>query len=211
MKKLITALIIISVLSLSLISCEIEEDTSDTSNASNAETDTAANPWDDPDLSEKDSAIRKVSDPSFMKKYGFDDLSCFTVIIDEDQSAAITVRYYCTFAGVRTNEFYTVTLTKDYKVKSVEDWDKGEYSKYLSDEFIKQAKDARDSLDEQTKSYNEEDGAYYFEERSDGYLYICVEFIVDIDPPNVNEFGDTSGCGIDHDHKFFSEKICPVK
>ena len=38
---------------------------------------------------------------------------------------------------------------------------------------------------------------------NEGYLCLCVEAIVNIDPPQNGEVG----CGIDHEHKFFVERI----
>ncbi len=41
----------------------------------------------------------------------------------------------------------------------------------------------------------------------EGELFLEAEEIVDIDPPETSEFGDTAGCGIDHKHVYVREQI----
>ena len=55
------------------------------------------------------------------------------------------------------------------------------------------------------------DNFVFYLEMNNGYLRLCVEAIIDIDPPNVKtgENGEIidSGCDIDHKHIFFGERI----
>jgi hypothetical protein len=58
------------------------------------------------------------------------------------------------------------------------------------------------------------DGSALFEITIDaeGYLRLAGEIIRDIDPPNVQIIDGeitSSGCGIDHEHHLFYEKISP--
>ena len=65
-------------------------------------------------------------------------------------------------------------------------------------------KAAEEKLTAQLAQYSNNSGLYTGV--TDGYLSLCAEVIVRIDPPNPSEYGN-SGCGIDHEHLFFSERI----
>ena len=47
----------------------------------------------------------------------------------------------------------------------------------------------------------------YVSQNADGYLVLSADVITMIDPPNVSEHGDTSGCGIDHEHNIVYQEI----
>lgn len=53
----------------------------------------------------------------------------------------------------------------------------------------------------------------FYLQLKDGTLHLCVEVIVDIIPPQTVTMEDgyvlDSGCGIDHDHVFYMERIVP--
>lgn len=93
-------------------------------------------------------------------------------------------------------------LGKEIKVRD-------EYVRYLPliDDALLEVADK--TINEKTSQYKEEP-AYYLQVDSLGYLCLATEQIVDIDPPKT-QFGDGEviggGCGIDHDHVFFSERI----
>ena len=57
----------------------------------------------------------------------------------------------------------------------------------------------------------DESEPFFYLQEDEGDMYLCVEFIVDIDPPETVTMEDgtviSSGCGIDHEHVFYSERI----
>ena len=65
-------------------------------------------------------------------------------------------------------------------------------------------KKAEEMISGYISSYSQNSGIYLGV--CDGKLCLCAEAIVKIDPPNTSEYG-SSGCGIDHDHRFFYEQI----
>ena len=65
-------------------------------------------------------------------------------------------------------------------------------------------KGAEARLEEKVAQYSGNSGIYF--QADDGIPCLYVEVIVDIDPPVSSEYGD-SGCGIDHEHKFFKEEL----
>ena len=75
---------------------------------------------------------------------------------------------------------------------------------YIDDIDPALLKAAEEKITGQISQYGNNSGLYVGV--TDGYLSLCAEVIVKISPPRPSEYGD-SGCGIDHDHKFFSERI----
>jgi len=103
------------------------------------------------------------------------------------------------------NGTYTITLPDSQTVIEVDKQYEG-YLSSVTDELIEQAED---KISAAITNYPENSG-YYLSTDSEGYLCLYVEVIRDIDPPNVVVEGDytiSSGCNIDHEHLFFSERI----
>ena len=57
----------------------------------------------------------------------------------------------------------------------------------------------------------DESEPFFYLQMEEGDMYLCVETIVYIDPPETVTMEDgtviSSGCGIDHEHIFYSERI----
>ena len=87
-------------------------------------------------------------------------------------------------------------------------WD--DYVSYLENIDIGLLTAAEEVINNKTSAYAESPGLFV-EEYGSGELYLCAEWIVDIDPPNIEttENGEVieNGCGIDHDHIFYKERI----
>ncbi len=71
----------------------------------------------------------------------------------------------------------------------------------LDDVNIELLKEAEKSIITKVKRYADEP-YFYLEVSEDGYLYLCAEVLVDIDPSSA----PSNGCS-DHEHKFFKERI----
>lgn len=209
--------------SLDETATEEEATVSDTDTTAPIETESVD--WNKPDESESDETkpietkpqetelpekdlVLYVSDQVLAEKFNFDDPSTFEAIV-KDQGYRYYVFYRLMIQGVSTEECYTVYLDKSYNLLETKALNPGEYSKYLSDEEFLQALEAAVTrLDKKTAQYTSSPRYRLREEQ--GYLCLHFEEIMDIDPPRVDEYGNTSGCNIDHEHIFFSEKICPI-
>lgn len=77
------------------------------------------------------------------------------------------------------------------------------YTQYLDDIDLDLLKAAEKKIREELSQYSDTQVDFYLQDR-EGYLYLIAEIIVDITPPSGAE---DSGCGIDHEHKFFEERI----
>ena len=104
------------------------------------------------------------------------------------------VRFTLHIGGYRTDEYYNVRVSADGEVTEID----GGYHSYR--QFIKGATAERIAaaeagLDRQIARYGDKHSGYYFTVDDEGYLCLTCEVIVD------KAFGD-------HEHKFFTERIC---
>ena len=104
------------------------------------------------------------------------------------------VRFTLHIGGYRTDEYYNVRISADGEVIEID----GGYHNYR--QFIKGATAeriaaAKAGLDRQVARYGDKHSGYYFTVDDEGYLCLTCEVIVD------KAFGD-------HEHKFFTERIC---
>ena len=104
------------------------------------------------------------------------------------------VRFTLHMGGYRTDEYYNVRISADGEVIEID----GGYHSYR--QFIKGATAERIAaaeagLDRQVARYGDKHSGYYFTVDDEGYLCLNCEVIVD------KAFGD-------HEHKFFTERIC---
>ncbi len=80
-----------------------------------------------------------------------------------------------------------------------------QYKDYLDKIDLNLLKKAEEKITQQTSQYEDTFG---FDLQVDsGHLYLCTEVIVDIEPPKSEGGEIMGGCNIDHEHKFFREKI----
>ncbi len=163
---------------------------------------------------EEELNIYKISDKAITDKFGTKNLSAFQVSIRTLADGRINVSYELKLYGIYTNEKYSVYLNPSLEVVDIHAYEVGVYSKHINDkEFEESLEDAKEKIKEQAQKYGEdiEDGMLHYTE-IDGYICLCLEIIVDIDPPTyeTDENETAGGCGIDHEHVFFSEQICKI-
>lgn len=96
-------------------------------------------------------------------------------------------------------EQYLILPISNVKVRI---WD--EQIQYLDDIDIELLRTAEVKISGEISQY--QNHSYFYLKFYEGYLCLCVEVIVDIDPPVASENSE-GGCGIDHEHKFFVERI----
>lgn len=109
--------------------------------------------------------------------------------------------------GYDTYESYHVMHDERGEILEIKSINEAEYSRYLPYVTEESVRDAEEALDKSLAEYDRSSG-YYISFDSDGYLCLCAEVIVDIEPPSSDEDGElVGGCGIDHEHIFFSERI----
>jgi hypothetical protein len=106
------------------------------------------------------------------------------------------VQFTLRIGNYRTDEYYNVRISAEGEVTEID----GGYHNYR--QFIKGATAekiaaAEAGLDGQIASYGDQHSGYYLSIDKEGYLCLTCEVIVD------KAFGD-------HEHKFFTERICPA-
>lgn len=102
------------------------------------------------------------------------------------------------------NGVYKLTLPKSKEV--IELYEEQErFVPYITDELVETAEN---KINEAVSAYSNSSDFYL--QINDGYLCLVVEVIKQLDPPASQETGGEvvdGGCGIDHEHLFFSERI----
>lgn len=149
-----------------------------------------------------EALIRSITDPVVMEHYHLPDLSDyhFHVISGPRGHHA---EYTLYIGKYMTRESYSVSLDTDLQIENIYG-DYGEYAQYLPYVTPEMITAAEDSLKLQSAAYPE-GGPISMSIDEEGYLILCMEIIHHYEPI----IPDSGGCGIDHDHLFFSARICP--
>lgn len=104
------------------------------------------------------------------------------------------VRFTLHIGGYRTDEYYNVRISADGEVIEI-DGGYHNYRQFIKGVTAERIAAAEAGLDSQIARYGDKHSGYYFTVDDEGYLCLTCEVIVD------KAFGD-------HEHKFFTERIC---
>ncbi|MBQ8382411.1 MAG: hypothetical protein IJX47_04305 [Clostridia bacterium] len=158
---------------------------------------------------EMQAKIRAVTDPLVRETYGVTDWSTYRIQIDYAENLdQYSVDYDLEICGYHTYESISIYLTPALTVVRHNSPNAGKYSCYLKNATEEAVSAAEDRL--RAKIGDQEGGSgFYLQIDQEGYLCLAVEFIVSIDPPEPDENGyAVGGCGYDHKHVFYTERIC---
>lgn len=154
-----------------------------------------------------DAALRSIADAAVRKRFALTNLDNYEISYSRHETyGTASVEYRLYLFGYRTSDFYIVYLNEDGSIIDISS-DDSKYARYLSYATEAAFASAKEKLD--AKAPNGSD--YYLDIDSEGYLCLCREVIRYIDPPVSEDGYVMSGCGIDHEHLFFSERICYYK
>ena len=115
------------------------------------------------------------------------------------------VQFTLWIGSYRTDEYYNVRISADGEVIEI-DGGYNNYRQYLTGATAEKIAAAEAALAEQMSAYGEKNSGGYLSVDDEGWLCLSCEIIVYLDGPAEGE----GGCGIDHDHVFISERICPA-
>lgn len=104
------------------------------------------------------------------------------------------VRFTLHIGGYRTDEYYNVRISADGEMTEI-DGGYHDYRRFIKGATAERIAAAEAGLDRQVARYGDKHSGYYFTVDDEGYLCLTCEVIVD------KAFGD-------HEHKFFTERIC---
>lgn len=155
-----------------------------------------------------DDYLRKLADEAVKRRYALEDLDDYEIYVYRHaQNTSARVEYELRILGHRTYESYSVWFGSDATIERI-DGDYGEYARYLPYATQTAYDQAKKKLDKQLKPYGQGSG-YYLTIDQEGYLCLTVEIIRTLQTSETNPDGSPmSGCGLDHEHLFFRERIC---
>lgn len=150
---------------------------------------------------EAPGSVRSAADDFLARRCDVTDLSGFVISTVTDERGKSFVEY------AMPGGYYLVAVSAAGEAEYVFDGME-EYAHYLPLATPEAIRQADERLSAQLPTSDRSSGAY-FSVDDEGCLCLNAEVIVALEPPEPDENGLVmSGCGIDHDHLFFSEIIC---
>lgn len=146
---------------------------------------------------EEELAVKDLADAFVTKEYPALSLENCRVDINQNTKGEYSAEYTLTIGGYRTYESYHVKFNADKTVRNSYANYEGEYSAYLPYVTADKISEAEEKLTKQLEKYETHSG-FYLSIDDQGYLCLNAEVIVD------SLFND-------HEHKFFSERICGLQ
>jgi hypothetical protein len=198
-------------LAAGVTSCGIkdEADSRDTERSSESATAILADPETEP--SPEDTALIDRAAEILWEEYDLPAREHFEAKVQRHVSnGTANVRFELRIGGYHTYESYQVYFEADGSVKKTVDISRGEYSRFLKNATAERIAAAKAALADQLAEYDRHSG-YYLTIDEDGYLCLSAEVIVEITPSLLDKLLSEEGCGVDHEHKFYNERICGAR
>ena len=162
-------------------------------------------------LSSAERQVREIADTALRERYSLPAWEHFAIRVDDAADGSIWVWYDLELFGYYTSEGYRVILDAHMAVTQVSGYSVGKYACYLETATAEAFAAAEEKL-------GGDRSELYLTVDSEGWLCLCKEEIVSIfvtpetdESGNVLEDAPTSGCGIDHEHVFYTERICSAE
>ena len=145
---------------------------------------------------EEEALVDLAAEALWSERSDLPDRECFHVDVSygANGNTNIYVDFDLYIGSYRTWESYGVTINANRTVTSISGGHHN-YRQYLKGATAERIAAAEAGLDRQIARYGDKHSGYYFTVDDEGYLCLTCEVIVD------KAFGD-------HEHKFFTERIC---
>lgn len=145
---------------------------------------------------EEEALVEIAAEALWSERSDLPDRECFHVDVSygANGNTNIYVDFDLYIGSYRTWESYGVTINANRTVTSISGGHHN-YRQYLKGATPERIAVAEAGLDRQIARYGDKHSGYYFTVDDEGYLCLTCEVIVD------KAFGD-------HEHKFFTERIC---
>ena len=197
-KTALLALALLLAAALPLAGCELldqpfpEETETDSSILIDPE---KTSPETEAPLTPEEEALVEIAAEALWAGRDLPDKGYFKVSIHPHASdGSNRVRFTLHIGGYRTDEYYNVRVSADGEVTEI-DGGYHDYRQFIKGATAERIAAADAGLDRQIARYGDKHSGYYFTVDDEGYLCLTCEVIVD------KAFGD-------HEHKFFTERIC---
>lgn len=146
-------------------------------------------------LTPEEEALVEIAAEALWEKHDLPAREHFKVSIHPHASnGSSRVQFTLRIGSYRTDEYYNVRISAEGEVTEI-DGGYHNYRQYLKGATPDRIAAAEAALADQLKDYGDQHSGYYLSIDKEGYLCLNCEVIVD------KAFGD-------HEHKFFTERIC---
>lgn len=146
---------------------------------------------------EEELGTIELANAVILKEYSIDSLEYYRVNITQNKNDEYSVSYDLTIGGYRTYESYHVNFNADKTVGNFYANHEGKYSVYLPYATADKISKAEEKLTKQLEKYETHSG-FYLSIDDQGYLCLNAEVIDELPFDN-------------HDHKFYTERICGLQ
>ena len=161
-------------------------------------------------LSPEELTLADYAAEVLWEAYDLPDRQHFRPSVHYDSTGIVEVVLRLYIGGHRTNERYIARFSTDGELLSTDAVGEGTCLPYLETLDPADLAAAEAALADFLAPYDDYKGGVVLSIDDEGYLCLSGEFIVELDPPPLSGLFSEGGCGIDHDHKFFSHRICPA-
>jgi hypothetical protein len=199
-KTVILALALLLAAALPLAGCELldqpfpEETETDSSILIDPE---KTSPETEAPLTPEEEALVELAAEALWAKHDLPAREHFKVSIHPHaDNGSNRVQFTLRIGDYSTNESYNVRVSAEGEVTDI-DGGYHNYRQFISGATAERIAAAEAGLDGQIARYGDKHSGYYLAIDKEGYLCLTCEVIVD------KAFGD-------HEHKFFTERICPA-
>ena len=149
----------------------------------------------------------RLAEERVASEYGIADMSQYKLMFRELNDGRFKAEFDLYISGYATHESYWVTFASDGEIIDTTDINGNEYSRYLPYISEESIKEAEDKLKKSLEKHNRNSG-FYISIDNEGYLCLSAEVIVEYEVSDTDGDGFIEGgCGIDHEHIFYSERI----
>lgn len=158
---------------------------------------------EDPNLKWKEIADKALADE------GIEDLGSYRVSYADLVGGGCSVKYVYCLHGYETEEAYMVNVLSNGAIDDILQKEQHVYTVFEELTTEKQLDEARTKVEMKAKASDYEGTtSIYLIVDEDGFLCMQAEIYIYLEGETDEEGRELEGCGIDHDHILFTERIC---
>lgn len=157
-------------------------------------------------LSPEEEALVEIAAKALWAAYDLPDATHFRVrVYPHASNGSNRVEFTLYIGDYQTNEDYSVRISAEGEVTDISGGYQN-YRQFLNGATPEKLAAAEAALNGQLAAYGEQHSGGYLTVDQEGWLCLSCEIIVELETHFWQQEG---GCGVDHNHVFINERICP--